>query len=257
MNGHDPTPLSNHQIIRLNSHRMIWLGSAIVVLSIGAFAALAAVAFFVAGTGWPERLGLGAMGTAVAISSLLFGIRAFRLGRGHPCLLVEPDALVIQHPGVLRERVVIPKSEVETICIGNLVKPRRQPPSAGKRPLSRLRSYSRWLDAGGQFPHFTASRVLPDLSFPFYYPLAGPFSNLLIVLRRPFDLGEVPRRGLGILSDEGSVYRGPVRGARIRGLLATVTDTQEALRVLSPWGVIQEEPTEEMIAWVSPARVRR
>lgn len=257
MSSHGPTEPSHHPIVHLKSHRMIWTALGIVVLPIGAVATLAALVSLAATMSWPERLGLSALCLAVAIPSWLFGLRALRLGRARPCLVVKPDALVIHHPGLLREAVSIPKTDVETVCVGDFVKRRRSPPdSEGNGPFRRLRTYSRWLDSGGQFPQFTASTVLPDLSFPLYYPMAGPFSNVLIVLRRPFDLGRAPRRGLAVLADEGSVYRGPTRGARIRGLLAAAMDIDEARRAFSPWRMTQEAPTEEMIAWVSPARPR-
>ena len=253
MSSHGPTEPSQHQIVHLKSHRMSWTALGIVVLPIGAFFALAAPVSLAATMSWPERLGLSALCVAVAIPSCLFGLRALRLGRARPCLVVKPDALVIHHPGLLREAVSIPKTEVETVCVGDFVKRRRPPPgSEGNGPFRRLRTYSRWLDSGGQFPQFSASTVLPDLSFPFYF---GPFSNVLIILRRPFDLGRTPRRGLAVLTGE-DVYRGPTRGARIRGLLAAARDIDEARRAFSPWRMTQEAPTEEMIAWVSPARPR-
>jgi hypothetical protein len=40
-------------------------------------------------------------------------------------------------------------------------------------------------------------------------------------------------------------------------MLGTAVRTEEARRAFSPWGIVVERPTEEMIAWVSPARSRR
>jgi hypothetical protein len=245
-------------IVRLKSHWMIWFSLALVVLPIGVGMSMVGLVSLAANTTLAERLGLGALCGVVGAWALLFGIRALRLGRARPRVLVKMDELVIEHAGLLQKPVVIPRSEVESVCIGDFIKPRRaRPRAAGKGPVGRVLAYSRWLDSGDQFPQFTASAVLPDLSFPLYYPLAGPFSNVLIVLRRPFALGRIPRRGLGILTDEGSVYRGPTRGARIRGLLAAAMDVDEARRAFVSWGVTQEAPTEEMVAWVSPSRTRR
>ena len=241
--------------VELRSHRMLWTSLAVVVILLSALSSLFAFGAFVGIDRWPDRLAIGSFCAVIAVGGFVFSRRALRLGRARPRFLVGTDALVVEHPGLLHRPLVIPRRDVESVCLGQFIGPRRPRPSSGGVGLfRRLRAYSRWLDSGGQFPSVSASEVLPDLSYPLYYPLGGPMADVLVVLRRPFDLGTIPRRGLGILAAEGSAYFGPTRGARIRGMLGRAVHIDDARQAFSPWGVVVERPTEEMLAWISPAR---
>jgi hypothetical protein len=225
---------------------MAWLGFAFAALML-----LVAVAAGGADGPAAARLGFAAVSVFLAAWGFVFGRRAQRLSRARPRLVLLSETLLVEHPGLLREPITIARADVEAVCLGSFVGYRQIPPKGtGVSPWKWLRRYSRWLDSGGPTVTVSASRTLPDIS----NVVGGRTPDILVVLRRPFDLSTLPRRGLDILVPETAPFSGPVRGARIRGFLATATELDSARQAFSPWGVVRETPTEEMLAWVAPPR---
>lgn len=237
--------------VELKSQRWLWISMAVVGFSFGALMLFFGIGVMVAefrSFGW---IALGVLLVSTAAWGLVYGRLALRLGRACPQLLLTPQSLVVVHPGLLRQPLVIKRSDVEAVCLGNFVEYRQPPPDAAGASLwRRLRSYSHWLDSGGTALTVMASTSLPDFSTP----IGVGRQDVLVVFRRPYDLSTIPRRGLGILPDESATFHGPVRGARIRGVLGRAVNLDHARRAFSPWGVVLERPTEEMLAWISPSR---
>lgn len=239
--------------VELKTQRWFWRSMAWLGFAFAGLMLLLMVAAGAADSPAAARLGLAVISAFPAGWGVVFGRRAARLRRATPRIVLSSDKLVVDHPGLFREPVTIPRTDVEAVCLGSFVGYRRPPPGrSGISPWKWLRRYSRWLDSGGTALTISASRTLPDIS----NVTGGRTPDILVVLRRPFDLGALPRRGLDMLSPEGAPFNGPVRGARIRGFLATATDLDNARQAFSPWGVVLEAPTEEMLAWISPSRSR-
>lgn len=236
--------------VELKSQRRLWISMAVLGFSFGALMLFFGVAAMVAGFASIGWVAFGVLLVAIAAWGLVFGRLALRLGQARPQLLLTPESLVVLHPGLLRQPLVIKRSDVEAVCLGNFVNYRQRPDLTGASLWKRLRSYSRWLDSGGTALTVSASEHLPDFS----NVMGGRSPDVLVVLRRPYDLSTIPRRGLGILAPEAAPFNGPVRGARIRGVLGRADDLDHARQAFSPWGVVLEHPTEEILAWISPSR---
>lgn len=247
-------PPDSSVAVELKSQRVLWTFMAILAFSFSALMFLLAVGALLDEGGSPASLIFGVVLVAIAAWGLAGGLVAWRLARARPRLLVSATNLVVEHQGLLRGPLVIGRNDIEAVCVGNLVKYRQPPPkTAGASPWRRLRSYSRWLDSGGTALAVSASEHLPDFS----NVMGGRSPDVLVVLRRPYDLSTTPRRWLGIIAPEGAPFHVPIRGARIRGILGRAVQPDDARRAFSPWGVVLEHPTEEILAWVASARPRR
>lgn len=240
--------------IALKSQRLVWLFMTVAAFTFGGVLLVVALAAVAASPGSPAWLIFGAVVAAGAAWGLVGGRLALRLTRARPRLVVSAEELVVEHPGLLRAPLVIRRSDVEAVCLGTFVGYRHPPDRGAGSRWRRLRAYSRWLDSGDTALTVEASANLPDFS----NVMGGHHPDVLVVLRRPYDLASLPRRGLGIfLATETGPFEVPERGAKIRGLLATASDLDQARRAFSPWGVVRDTPTEEMLAWVSPSRGRQ
>lgn len=240
--------------VELKSQRTLWISMAALGLSFGGLMLLFGVGAMIAGNASLAWLAFGVLLTGIAVWALVFGGLALRLSRARPRLLVTSESIVVEHSGLLRQPLVIGRSDVEAVCLGDFVGYRKRPPDmAGASLWRRLRSYSHWLDSGGTTLTVTASENLPDFS----NVMGGHSPDVLVVLRRPYDLSTIPRRGIGILAPEGAPFHGPVRGARIRGILGRADDLDHARQAFSPWGIVADSPTGEMLAWIAPTRSRR
>ncbi len=239
--------------VELESQHVLWGFMAVLAFGFSGLFLLFAVGALLGDPGSRGSLIFGAVVVAIALWGLAGGRFALRLARARPRLLISATNLVVEHPGLLREPLVMQRNDVEAVCLGNFVKYRYPPPDAtSASPWRRLRTYSRWLDSGGTAPTVSASEHLPDFS----NVMGGRSPDVLVVLRRPYDLGTVPRRGLGIVAPEGAPFNAPVRGARIRGILGRAVQPDQARQAFSHWGVVVERPTDEMLAWISPSRRR-
>jgi hypothetical protein len=238
-------------LVELKSQRFLWAFMAVLAFCFSGLALVFAVGALLGDSGSPASLIFGAVVVAIAVWGLAGGRLLLRLARARPRLLVSASNLVVEHPGLLREPLVIRRNHIEAVCLGSFVRYRRPPPDAtGASRWRRLRSYSRWLDSGGTALTVSASEHLPDFS----NVMGGRSPDVLVVLRRPYDLSTVPRRWLGIVAPEGAPFNVPVRGARIRGILGRAVQLDQARQAFSSWGVVVERPTEEMLAWISPSR---
>lgn len=171
----------------------------------------------------PTKVWSFALGVALAALGVfcLAGTRlALRAARARPRLLVDQDALTIDHPGLLRLPLVVSRGEVREVWIGSGPAPRRNPESPEASRWRRIRAYCRPVHDGTGYPPLGSSRVLPDFCEPLGPAVDLP--NVLVVLRDRYDLDGLPRRGLRaftFLGDESGGYDGPVRGAQAHGFL--------------------------------------
>lgn len=226
--------------VELKSQRWLWTTLTVLGLLFGALLLALGVGVSIAESGAPGIVGGGVL-VSVAAWGLVFGVRALRLARARPELLLTPDSLTVLHPGLLRRPLVINRSDVEAVCIGDFIRDN----AAANRTL-------RWQRMRQGSPMVRASDCLPDFSSV----MGGRVPDVLVVLRRPFDLGTTPRRGLKSLAPETAPFNGPVRGARIKGFLGTAADRDAARHVLSGWRPVLDRPSEEILAWISPAHPR-
>lgn len=230
--------------IELRSQRWLWMALTVVGFLFGAIMLFLGVGAFIVGFTSIAWAAAGVVLVAIAVWGLVFGSLALRLAQARPQLLFAPECLAVLHPGLLRQPLVIKRGDVEAVCIGEFVNHRPSLDVDRRSLWQRLRQN---LESRSQAVR--ASDCLPDFSSV----MGGHAPNLLVVLRRPFDLSTLPRRGLNSLAPETAPFNGPVRGARIRGVLGRVIDPEAAREALSTWGVVLERPTEEMLAWVAPA----
>lgn len=212
------------QGVKLKSQRGLWFSMAVLGGSFGALMLVFGVAVMIGGSASPGRIAVGVLLVALGVGGLVFGRLALRLGQSRPQLLLTPESLLVVHPGLLRQPLEIKRSDVEAVCLGNFVGYRQPPDLAGASLWQRVRSYSRWLDSGSTGLTVRASSSLLDLSSV----MGGRSPDVLVVLRRPYDLSSIPRRGLGILAPETAPFHGPVRGARIRGVLGRAANLDDA-----------------------------
>lgn len=222
--------------IPLQAERGTWV---LYLVGLGFVAVLGLVfgigIFFAAGFGTGERLVLGPIMTAVGFLALL-GVRlCLRMVRVRPRLTVQADAFTVEHTGLFRAPLVVPRDAVAEICIAEFQ-------AHGGRPQRGQRLPSK-PPAGTEI--VASSELLPDLSFPLGSSLVNP--NVLVVMHDHLRLGALPRRGMFgaiLLVDRSGNYTGPPRGGVVNGFLFGAFDTEQVRRAFAPWGVLVDEPSD-------------
>ncbi|MGH2628521.1 MAG: hypothetical protein ACRDHY_17940 [Anaerolineales bacterium] len=213
---------------------------------VGLFFLLLAVGVLV-GTGFAaaDRLVLGAGGSLAAVLLVIGALASLRMARSHPRLRVESDAFTLEHPGLLRLPLVVPRNEVTEICTGDPLAREGKREGEGRSGGGR----------GSTPPIFPSSGILPNFSRPLRS--SGRPPDVLVVLRDRLDLDGLPRRGLwavAFFADRFGSYEGPARGGVIRGLVFDAERLDEVARLFAPWGVMVGEPSEAARARLAPGR---
>jgi hypothetical protein len=226
------TPASDP--IELRGQRGPWAVLTVVLALVGFFFLLLGIGVLVtrAGFGVADRLVLGAGGSVAGVLILLGASASLRMARAHPLLRIETDAFILEHPGLLRLPLVVPRSEVAEICAGEGARTNPQPSPS--------------------------SEILPNFSSPLRFSARPP--NVLVVLRDRLDLDGLPRRGLwavAFFSDRFGSYEGPPRGGVVHGLVFAAFRIDEVTRAFGRWGVLVNTPSDAALAWVSPEQMRQ
>jgi hypothetical protein len=203
------------------------------------------------------RLLFGSACGVAGYLSLLGARLSWQIRRARPKLLIEADGFTIDHPGLLRLPIFVPRSVVVEICAGDYLALRPFPGApTGSSIWRKILTYSRWLDSFAAYPPVTPSRILPDFSFP---AVTACQANVLVVFRQAFDLDGLPRRGPPAVvrfSSKWSIYKGPRRSALIHGLLFGVASLDHLRDAFALWGALVREPSDAALAWISPANPR-
>lgn len=222
-------------VVELRSQRGVWLVFSTALGIPGLFMAGLAV-----GTLLSDDFGLAerifGVGVLILGGLLLEGARrGWGVVQASARLSIASDGFTVEHAGLLRRPLSVPRTAVEEVAVDGLADPSSQ------RPLVAA-----------------STEILPDFSIPIDWHTRQ--SNVLIVFRSGFALGDTPRRGLGAVAfaaDRFSSYSGPVRNAVINGMLCEAVDAAKAAQVFADWGVLVKEPSSSALARVGVAEARR
>jgi hypothetical protein len=230
--------------IELRGQRGPWAFLTVVLVLVGFFFLLLGIGVLATrgGFGAADRLVLGAGGSVAGVLILLGARASLRMARAHPLLRVETEAFILEHPGLLRLPLVVPRSEVAEICAGDFLHRKDSPGEGG----------------GANLHPSPSSEILPNFSGPLRFSARPP--NVLVVLRDRLDLDGLPRRGLwavAFFSDRFGSYEGPPRGGVVHGLVFAALRSDEVTRAFGPWGVLVDTPSDAALAWVSPEQMRQ
>lgn len=243
-------------VVELGWQRIEWGIAAVLLLFLGVLGLVGAAASLFSGRDLKavvETAGLGAL-ALVCLAGARFGLRA---ARTRPRVLVEGDAIVLDHPALLTALVRVHRREIREVWIRDVKKQNGGSVGATSR-RRKLRTSIPPSEGAPRPPVIVSSRkILPDLSSSLL-PTARE-SDVLVVFRGSYDLDGFPRRGLAALAlfgDEWGTYDGPVRKAHPHGFVFRVRRPEEAERAFRDLGVLVDRPSTDALEWVAPSRKR-